>query len=281
MRNSKNVKISILLATYNSSDFLKEQLDSLLQQSYTNWNLYIRDDGSTDNTVDIINEYSGFDSRISLVQDNLKNLGAAKSFMQLVKVVDSDFYFFCDHDDVWLSNKLEVSLEFLQNENLKDAHRPLIVHSDLYVVDQNLNILNDSFWKSSGIKPDVINNKEFIQVFNFVTGCTMGFNRKARDISLWFPEDIPMHDWWITINVLMNGGKVINIKKPLIFYRQHNRNEVGARNVNLKYFLDRIINLQTSLNYYTKHIKFLKAINGHGPFKYYLIRIYYSLIRKI
>ncbi|MCW3170512.1 glycosyltransferase family 2 protein [Chryseobacterium sp. 09-1422] len=276
-----NNNVSILLATYNSSKFLKDQLDSLINQTYQDWKLFIRDDGSTDDTIDIISGYSASDSRIVLIKDDCENLGAAKSFMQLVKIIESDFYFFCDHDDVWLRDKLETSLTVLRRESQIDTKKPFIVHSDLYVVDQNLNVVNESFWKSSGIKPNVINNKMFIQVFNFVTGCTMGFNRKARDISVDFPENIPMHDWWITLNVLMNGGKVININRPLIYYRQHNSNEVGARNVNFKYFVDRILNFQVSLNYYANHIKFLKSINGHGTFKYYLIRIYYSLIRKI
>jgi glycosyltransferase involved in cell wall biosynthesis len=278
---NNNKKVSILLATYNSETYLKEQLDSLRNQSYQYWNLYIRDDGSTDNTLNIINEYSGFESRIVLIKDDYKNLGAAKSFMQLVKEVESDFYFFCDHDDVWLPDKLKISLEALQDETKKDKNVPLIVHSDLYVVNQSLEIVNDSFWKSSGIKPNILNNKSFIQVFNFVTGCTMGFNRKARDISTDFPQDIPMHDWWIALNVLNNRGRVINIKEPLIYYRQHAKNEVGARNVDLKYFLNKFLNLKTILNDHARHIQFLKSINGHGYLKYYLIKIYYSLVRKV
>lgn len=276
-----DMNVSILLATYNSNAFLREQIDSLLEQSYRDWNLFIRDDGSTDDTINIIEEYVANDSRISLIKDDFKNLGAAKSFMQLIREVESDFYFFCDHDDVWLKDKLKVSLEALQNENLKDENIPLIVHSDLYVVNQDLEIVNNSFWKSSGIKPGILNDKSFIQVFNFVTGCTMGFNRKARDISMDFPQDLPMHDWWITINVLNHNGRVIDIEEPLIYYRQHSRNEVGARNVDLKYFFKKFLNLKIILKDHSRHIQFLKSINGHGYFKYYLIKIYYSLVRKV
>lgn len=277
----KNKKVSILLATYNGGDFLTEQLDSLKNQTYKDWTLFIRDDGSTDNTLEIINKYANADRRIVFFKDNFKNLGAAKSFMELVKKVDSDFYFFCDQDDVWLPEKLKVEVEILSKEESCQKNQPLIVHSDLYVVNQNLEVVNDSFWKSSGIKPQILNNKSFVQVFNFVTGCTMGFNRKARDISIEFPAKIPMHDWWITLNVLNRGGQVIDINRPLIYYRQHSHNEVGARNVDGKYFFNKIRNIKATFQGHHEHIRFLKSINGHGFLKYYLIKTYYSLIRKI
>lgn len=278
---NNNKKVSLLLATYNSERYLREQLDSLCNQSFSDWNLYIRDDGSTDNTLQIIEAYSQNDSRFSLLKDGLKNLGAAMSFMELLKNVESDYYFFCDHDDVWLTDKLMISLQKLQQEEAVNKDKALIVHSDLYVVDQNLQVVNNSFWKSSGIKPSILKNKNFVQVFNFVTGCTMGFNKKARDISLDFPENIPMHDWWITINVLRNGGQVIDIKEPLIYYRQHMSNEVGARNVDSHYFLNKIRNIRVTLHGHTTNLEFLKSINGLGYFRYYFIKIFYSIIRKV
>ena len=273
--------VAILLATYNSEKFLKTQLDSILKQTYQDWRLYLRDDGSKDSTLLLINEYINNDSRISLVNDSYTSLGAARSFMKLLENVESDYYMFADHDDYWLPTKVEESIEKLKKIEDKFPEKPIIVHSDLFVVDQNLEIKESSFWKSSGIKPNVLKNKNLIQVFNFVTGCTMIFNKKVKDIVFPFPETIPMHDWWLTIQVLKNEGIVEELEKPLIYYRQHGMNEVGARNVNGKYFIDKLLNIKKTVDVQLQHVGFLKDIRGLNIIQYYWYKLYYTFLRKI
>ena len=271
-------KVVILLSTYNSSRFLKEQLDSIISQSYTNWELVIRDDGSTDNTIDIINYYINIDSRIKLYQDNFKGLGAAKSFMTLLENVDSEFYMFRDHDDFWLPTKIEKSIKLI---SLQDNSIPIVVHTDLLVVNKNLEIISNSYWKSVGLKPRLICNKEMIQVFNCVTGCTMLLNNNAKKCSLPYNPNAPMHDWWIAMQVLLKGGKVLQIEEPLIKYRQHSNNAVGAKEVNFRYFFKRIKKIKNTINENLIKIKFLKEINGIGLSKYLFYKISYNVLRKL
>ena len=100
--------IAILMSTYNGERYLREQIDSLLNQTYKDWKLYIRDDGSTDETISIIESYvNDYPDLIVLLKDDLGNLGSARSFMRILSVVDADYYMFCDQDDVWLPNKVK------------------------------------------------------------------------------------------------------------------------------------------------------------------------------
>ncbi|MFV0148639.1 glycosyltransferase family 2 protein [Empedobacter falsenii] len=274
MKNS----ITILLATYNSSKYLIEQLDSIINQTYTNWKLYIRDDGSTDNTIDIINDYLKLDSRIIFYQDSHKGLGAAMSFMTLLENIDSEFYMFCDHDDYWLPTKIEKSFNLISKE---DNSFPIVVHTDLYVVNKELEIMSTSYWKTVGLKPNLICNKELIQVFNCVTGCTMLFNNNAKKCSLPYNSNAPMHDWWIAMQVLLNEGKVLQVEEPLIKYRQHGNNAVGAKKVDILYFIKKIRKIREVIKENHIKIKFLKSINGISLHKYVYYKIYYNILRKL
>lgn len=269
------------MATYNSEKFIKAQIQSVIDQSSYDWMLFIRDDGSKDHTLQILNRFIEDDTRIVLLEDNKTNLGAALSFMTLLAQVDAENYFFCDHDDVWDKLKVEKSLKAMKDLSLKFPNKPLIVHTDLYVVDEHLQIISNSFWKSSGIKPTVLSNKNIIQVFNCVTGCTMIFNKAAKVCSLPYNSAAPMHDWWIAIKTLMNDGIIYGIDEPLIYYRQHQSNEVGARNVNSTYFIKKILHIKNTLNMQWAQIKFLRRIRGIGAIRYYYYKIYYTLIRKI
>lgn len=274
-------KVSILLACYNSSKFLSVQLDSIIGQSYTDWNLYIRDDGSSDNTISIVKQYMDKDGRIHLLEDAQRGLGAGKSFMRLLQNVESDYYFFSDHDDVWMPDKIEVSLNELIASSKDNPDMPIIVHSDLIVVDKDLKTIHSSFWKSSGIKPDTIASSSNIQVFNCVTGCTMAFNRKVKEISFPYPDLAPMHDWWLAICTLRSQGKVVHLRRPLIYYRQHGGNEVGARNVDGGYFMKKLGAIGGTLDGHREQLRFLRSVGGIGAFRYYWIKLWYTMMRKI
>ncbi|ROI02659.1 glycosyltransferase family 2 protein [Chryseobacterium sp. G0240] len=275
------MKVSILLATYNSEKYVRELLDSLILQTYTQWNLVIHDDGSNDSTLDILNEYAKSDKRISISTNIPKRSGAAKAFMELLYSTDADYYFFCDHDDIWLPDKMTKMLSVMVSMAEKQSNIPLIVHTDLKVVDENLQILHSSFWQSSGIKPHILKKKGISQVFNFVTGCAMCFNKNAKNVSLPYPDNIPMHDWWVTLCTIENLGEIFEISEPYILYRQHSKNEVGAKTVGPSYFLHKIWDFKHTLRKQFEQIQFLKSIQGINFFQYYCYKIYYTFIRKI
>ena len=271
-------RIAILLATYNSAKYLKIQLDSLIAQTDPNWQVYIRDDGSTDSTIEIINEYVAKDGRFTFLKDKYANLGAMPSFMQLLSSVNADYYMFCDHDDVWLDIKVALSRKAIVDLDKQHPNTPIVVHTDLYIVDDDLNIKHDSFWKYSKINPDILTNKEFMQVFNCVTGCTMIFNQPAKQVSLPFPKNAPMHDWWIALSVIQKGI-IKHINTPTILYRQHANNEVGARNINGKYFMNKLLQIKETLKGQRKQIDFLQSIKGHSVLKYYYYKVVYTFLR--
>ena len=104
------MELAILLSTYNGMNYLEEQVSSLLAQTYTDWKLYIRDDASTDNTLALIHELAKRDERI-IVMPSGRNLGAKEGFMWMLRNVEADYYMFCDHDDVWLPRKVELTLK--------------------------------------------------------------------------------------------------------------------------------------------------------------------------
>lgn len=224
MMNSR--KIAILLATYNGEKYLKEQLDSLIRQSYNNWMLYIHDDGSNDKTLEIINSYIGKDSRIVLIDGEKKHLGPGQAFMSLLEAVDSELYMFCDQDDVWLPDKIEKTLNSYM---IIGSHTdiPVVVHTDVSVVDENLNVMAKSYWRDINMNPDRINTFNYICVCCYTNGNTMLFNKRAKELCFPIIDNIIMHDKYVSSRVLKNGGIVLAIHEPLVLYRQHGLNVCG------------------------------------------------------
>jgi len=274
------MQVSILLATYNSSAYIHEQIRSVQDQTHKDWILYIRDDGSTDNTIEILENMARDDGRIRIFEPDNLNLGAARSFMRLLEKVDANYYMFCDHDDVWLPEKIEKSVRRMV-EAEKDVKGPVVVHTDLIVVDDKLKPIAESYWKAVGIKPKVITKFNIIQVFNCVTGCTMLFNKQAKMVSLPYNEASPMHDWWIAIKTKMNGGVIVQVNEALIKYRQHGLNQVGAKKVDGGYYLSKLQQLKSTLSGNREKLDFLKKIGGIGPLEFTVYKIFYNIIRKI
>lgn len=240
--------IAILLATYNSERYLKAQIDSILDQTYTKWKLYIRDDGSIDHTMAILQEYiAQYPEKIEFVKDNKGSLKPYHNFVELLKSVESDYYMFCDHDDVWLPQKIEISFNEMKLVESSEPNKPIIIHSDMKVVDQNLIVLSDSFWKYSRLMP---NYCSFIDLAccNCVNGCTMMINKIAKEVSL---PNVPyclMHDILVAQSVAANNGVIRAIKKPLVLYRQHTDNVIGASDVKKNHFYHRLIHFVSTIN---------------------------------
>lgn len=222
--------IDILLATYNGEKFIKEQIDSLFSQSLTDWHLYINDDNSTDNTFEILKEYQGkYPDKITLSKSS-SPLGAKGNFFKLIEFSKSEYIMFCDQDDVWHSDKIEKTFKkMLETEN-GNTDVPVLVHTDLCVVDENLNTINPSYFKLSRIKNETALNRAIVQ--NCVTGCTIMVNKALLKLAGDTNENVIMHDWWLYL-IASAFGKIEFLNEATIKYRQHSKNEVGAKG--LKY----------------------------------------------
>lgn len=223
------MKVNILMSTYNGQQFLAEQIRSIQDQSYTDWTLFIRDDGSSDNTKEILKDFEHQDSRIHLIDsDKSDNLGVIKSFHKLVNHDRADYYFFSDQDDVWLPNKLELSLKEAQNYL---ADLPLMVYMDLKVVNQDLEIMTESMVKSQSHHA----NTELVQELteNTVTGGVAMINHALAE--MWQEtDDILMHDWYLAL-LASAFGNLVFIDQPGELYRQHSDNVLGARTLSKRF----------------------------------------------
>jgi len=248
-------KILILLSTYNGSKYLKNQLDSLMAQSYKDFEIIARDDGSSDDTVEILKSFG-----IKLLESE-RNLGAKASFGELLKYAmqnsDSEYFMFCDQDDVWKEDKIEKTLVKMQDMENTYSDMPLLVHTDLEVVDEKLNTLADSFWNYQNINPaqDRLNT---LILKNIVTGCTMMINRKLAQIIEDVPVEAVMHDWWIAM-VASCFGKIELVDEPLMLYRQHSSNDTGAKQYGWRYWLDRFMQKPSLEKYILQARAFLEC----------------------
>jgi glycosyltransferase involved in cell wall biosynthesis len=201
--------ISVCMATYNGSLYIKEQIQSILEQLSDSDELIISDDGSIDGTLDIVESYE--DHRIILV--NGKGQGLIRNFENALTHANGDNIFLTDQDDIWLKGKV-----FLCNELLKSQKVSLVV-TDCKVVDSSLNILSPSFFQLRQSGGGFLSNL----AKNSYLGCCMAFKREVLERSLPFPERIPMHDWWLGLNSALTG-KVVFLEQPLILYRRHGGN---------------------------------------------------------
>ena len=242
--------IAILLSTYNGKNYIKQQLDSLVSQTYKELEIIVRDDRSTDNTLEILKSYD-----IKLV-DSTQNLGAKKSFASLLEYAiensDAEYFMFCDQDDIWEKDKIEKTLNQMKSIEQKKPNTPILVHSDLKVVDENLNIISDSLWKYQNIDPekDSLNR---VLLHNVVTGCSTMINRKLALLIKDIPNEAIMHDWWIAM-VASVFGKISYVNEPLMLYRQHEKNDTGAKQYGVKYFINRFLQ-KTSVEKYILQAK--------------------------
>ncbi len=230
--------VEIALATYNGGLYLEFFLRSICNQSYSNWRILVRDDGSTDNTLQILRDFSAaYTNKLLLIEDKLGNIGVRKNFNTILNNCTAEYVMLADQDDIWLPEKIEKTLEImLQMNNTK----PLLVFTDLMLIDDEDSIISRSFWRKLGLNP--LNALKFnrLLVGNVITGCTVMINYNLLRKALPIPEEAIMHDWWLGL-VASAFGKVAYIKEPLILYRQHLNNVVGAWEWGIAYFAHRIL----------------------------------------
>lgn len=233
--------IAILLATYQGEDFLREQIDSILKQSYEKWELFIHDDGSKDKTVLILQEYiKKYPHKMHLL-DGPKTGGAKSNFMYLLNNVSAPYLMFCDQDDVWLENKIDLTFQTMLDMEDNRPYKPVLVFTELQIVDQDLNTIAERMSKYQQLNPKRIRYKDLI-IQNVISGCTVMINHalQLRVLECVNPDAIIMHDWWCAL-VAAYFGSVAFIESPLILYRQHGNNSVGAKKIiDLHYILEKM-----------------------------------------
>jgi len=200
--------ISVCMATYNGEKFITEQINSILSQLQMDDELIISDDSSTDNTIEIINSYK--DNRIKLIENqSFKN--PIFNIENAIKNALGDFIFLSDQDDIWLPDKVNKTLNYLQKYDC--------VVSDAIIIDKNSNILEESFYKINKTKKGFIKN--FIK--NGYLGCCLAFKKELIKYIIPFPRNIPMHDIWIGL-ISEIYGKTVFCNDALLYYRRHGSN---------------------------------------------------------
>ncbi|WP_309499583.1 glycosyltransferase family 2 protein [Sulfurovum sp.] len=212
-----NVLISIAIATYNGEKYLEEQLDSIYAQTYKNIEVVVADDCSTDKTVEILEQYSKSHGLKYFV--NKQNLGFVKNFEKAITLCQGEYVALADQDDIWKKNKIQILYHHVGEA--------LLIHSDASLIDAEGEIINTSYAQSS----HKVFRKDIIGYFfnNDATGCTMMFSKKLLSSIIPIPSNSISHDWWIAIQA-KKREKIIYVPEPLIRYRQHQNNQIGAIN---------------------------------------------------
>ncbi len=228
-----NDQIEIVMAAYNGMPYICEQIDSILSQTDENWHLTVSDDGSTDGTDAVIEDYAArYPDKVRAVHSGRRFGGAMPHFMWLTEQCDAPYIAYCDDDDTWRVDKLSKLREAMRSaEATHGAKMPLLVFSDQMVTDAEGAVIAPSLMRYQ---------KQYFGAFdwrgillqNVVTGGAMMINRALADVALecCSTRDITMHDCWMAA-VAARFGKIIYIDEPLGTYRQHGTNSVGAKNV--------------------------------------------------
>jgi glycosyltransferase involved in cell wall biosynthesis len=226
----ENRLVAILMATYNGEKYLSNQILSLQQQTLQEWTLWIKDDGSTDGTIKIIDEFCLLDNRIHKVTSDITGLGAGKNFFSLLPYADAPYTIFCDQDDIWFEKKLEELIGYAKTK-LSDKS-PGLVYCDGHAYSDNLGVITSS--SISHLHAKSLN--EFLFFNAGYQGCSILFNRPLTIMAQNYHADFYMHDDIISL-LAHTFGEVYFLPKSLMLYRQHATNVTGktARN-----FLDMV-----------------------------------------
>jgi glycosyltransferase involved in cell wall biosynthesis len=226
------VKIAILLAAYNGERFISALLKSLIKQSRRADKILVRDDGSSDGTMEILKEYQRQEATITILTGG-KRVGAKGNFSELLlQAGEFDLVFLADQDDLWHPNKVEIMEERAQEEARRWGKEvPLLIHSDLRVIDEGGRVIAPSFWRYQGLDPKVKGLPSLLMQNN-VTGAALCMNKSLVKKGLPISSEAVMHDHWFAL-VAALFGKIIAIERPLVDYRQHGTNVVGAKRYRL------------------------------------------------
>ena len=221
--------VQVLLACYHGGPYLSRQLATLRGQDDPCFSVLMQDDGSSDDTASLLREVAGEDERFHLAGENGRHLGAVGNFWSLLRQSDGELIALCDQDDEWAPCRLSRCREALERaEALYGADTPLLVHSDCRLIDGDGVLLAESFFRRQGWDPDATTLPRLL-VQNNVTGCTLMMNAPLRRLALQHgdPGRMYMHDWFLALTAA-TFGRIVFIPEPLVSYRQHGSNVMGA-----------------------------------------------------
>lgn len=211
----------ILMATYNGTAFLSEQLESIISQKYTNWELYIRDDQSTDQTRNLLAKYVAKDSRIKVLELEGEHGSPVLNFGTLFNYISAlgvDYMMFADQDDIWYANKVEASLAYMQTlEKAEMKNFPILVYTGFQFIDDRGIEINQELNMPATLTLPVL------LLGNYAYGCTMMLNKALINQINIIPGNAAYHDYWIAL-VACSFGKAILLPRKLLAYRQHSQN---------------------------------------------------------
>lgn len=216
--------VDILLATYNTKiEYLKKQIDSILNQTYKNIHLIISDDFSENKEVkEVLKQYEIQDSRITLFFQD-KNIGYIKNFEFLLKQSNSNFIMFSDHDDIWYNQKVEECLNLIKKENVD------MVYCNSTQIDENDNIIRQDYFKYKNV-PLINRHGKQAKIRYIGNGCSQMFTKSVKEQILPYKESVMAQDWIVSFIANENKG-ILYINKPLFGYRLHNTNVFGGRSL--------------------------------------------------
>lgn len=228
------VEVDIALGLYNGIPYLNEFLVSLEKQVFANWRLVVRDDGSNDNSLDIIKEWALHNKRpLKIIEDSFGNLKVINNFSTCLNHTEAPYVMLADQDDVWFPYKISdaiAAIKIIESES--PIGTPIAVYCDLQVVDAELNVIFPSMLRMQ--QQDMRRLPSLPQLLsqNVAPGCSMIVNRALLTAALPIPKAAVMHDWWLML-IAQTFGKIGHIQRPGIAYRQHESNQVGAKQGNL------------------------------------------------
>jgi len=265
------LKYDVIVATFNGESFIEEQIDSILNQTIKPENIFIRDDSSSDKTVEVLAKYLQNGS-VHVIKEGC-NLGYIKNFEKLISYVESENVFFSDQDDVWFPNKAEVMLCELQRSD--DG---LVAFSNACVTDRSLNVIG-TLWNFVKYSIDQTSVLRALKS-NFVTGATMLAKTSFLNELTPFPKDLP-HDYWIATNAIIRG-KLIPVEQLLIYYRQHDANVIGIKNKDYYTRLSDFMKPSSSKRrvvFFNEKLSLIKLISKDVDLDDYLVMKYCNFIK--
>lgn len=246
-------QIDILMATYNGGRYVAQQIRSLQNQTYANWTLWVHDDGSTDDTIPILCRMALSDERIHIVQDEVRLHDPAWNFMYLLRLSRADYAIFCDQDDLWLENKLQVLMDAMLE---KDQDVPQAVYGNGYMYYAEKGEISGKALLST---PQSLGETLFAN--GGVQGCAILMNRKLREICLNTPSVLCMHDHLVTLAAL-TFGELTYVDSPLMLYRRHGE---AVTDVRLGTFREKVITFfkEKKPVLDRKHVEAIRAFVDH------------------
>ena len=227
--SNKPPEIEVLLATYNGERFLRDQINSILAQDYSNVRVLARDDESSDGTVEILEEYAArFPEHFRVMPASKGTRHPKWNFLRLMEASTGEYVCFADQDDVWLPQKLTLTMQAMERLEVRHGKKlPLLAFTDLRVVNEHLETIVESYWKLHRINPRQVNHFARLLGQNVVTGCTAMLNRRLLELLLRIPDEADMHDSWAAL-VASAFGAAEPVPAQTVLYRQHDRNMLGA-----------------------------------------------------